>query len=309
MFTGDSSDNETDFGAFMKTMRDAFFDEVFKLDAMVVTADMGAPALDKFRGTDKYLNVGIAEQNMITVASGLALSGKKVFVYAIMPFATLRCFEIIKSTICAMNLPVTIVGVGAGFSYEDSGPTHHSTEDISVMRSLPNMTILSPSSSGMASLMASIPDTPTYVRLDRETLPEIQRGSSWDVRCPGEGLDYIIPAKTVIITTGNMVHTALKTGFGVMDIYKLKPLNERLLLKHFEGIERVVTLEEHILDGGLGSIIAEFMADNGILKPLKRIGVDKYYYDYGREHLQKLCRLDVESVTKTIQDWVQPPNM
>lgn len=295
----------------MKSMRDAFFDKVYDLmlkdkNIMVVSADMGAPSLDKIRALkDQFLNVGIAEQNMITIASGLALSGKKVFVYAIMPFATLRCYEMIKCCICLMNLPVTIVGVGAGFGYSDSGPTHHSTEDISIMRALPYMNILSPSNSDMASFMVSVPDKPAYVRLDRDVLPYINRGSSWEVRCPDEGMDYLREGKTTIITTGNMVHTALKIKkCGVLDLYKLKPVNEKLLLRHMEKMERIVTLEEHVLAGGLGSLVAEIMADNGILKPLKRIGIkDKYVYDYGRERLQEICEIDVGSITRTIQNW------
>jgi len=165
------------------SMRDAFFDQLYKIakenrDVVIVSADMGAPSLDKFRRDlgMQFFNVGIAEQSMVTVATGLALEGKKVFIYAIMPFATLRCYEPIKVNLSLMNLPVTIVGVGAGFSYDDSGPTHHATEDITVMRVLPNMTILNSSDSVMAAKLAEMScqmSSPNYVRLDREALPPI----------------------------------------------------------------------------------------------------------------------------------------
>lgn len=126
------------------TMRDAFLNRLYDIakenrDIILISADMGAPALDKFRSdlSSQFINVGIAEANLVTIATGMALSGKKVFIYAIMPFVTSRCYEMIKVDLSLMNVPVTAIGVGAGFSYDDSGPTHHSTEDISIMRTLP----------------------------------------------------------------------------------------------------------------------------------------------------------------------------
>jgi transketolase len=161
----------------MGTMRDSFFDTLYKIarrdpDVMLVDADMGAPSLDKFRRDmpAQFVNVGIAEQNAISVAAGLTLGGKKAFAYAIAPFITLRCYEQIKVNMCSMKIPVACVGVGAGFSYEDSGPTHHTTEDIAIMRALPNMTIFNVSDNIMASACAKIAyeyESPLYVRLDR----------------------------------------------------------------------------------------------------------------------------------------------
>ena len=131
----------------MITQRDAFWDEIYRLakidrDIVVISADMGAPSLDKFR-TDlpgQFVNTGIAEQNAILIASGLAKEGKKVFVYAIASFLTLNCIEKIRVQNGMMNIPINLVGVGAGFSYPDSGPTHHLIEDIAIMRSIPNIT-------------------------------------------------------------------------------------------------------------------------------------------------------------------------
>jgi len=301
----------------MITMRDAFFDEIYKIaqidrDVMIVSADFSAPSLNKFVKDfpNQYVNVGIAEQSMITLATGLALEGKKVFVYAIMPFVTLRCFELIKVDVSLMNIPMRIVGVGAGFSYEESGATHHSTEDISVMRVLPNLTILSPSDSIMAGEFAKIAcqmNTPVYIRLDRKILPTIYRkGTNFS-----DGLTKLKDGETYIIATGNMVHRALevseKIGAGVIDLYKIKPINERLLLDSISKAKRVVTLEEHLLAGGLGSIVAEIFTDNNVRIPLKRIGVhDKYYYLYGgRSNIQSILGLDENSVTKTITEWVK----
>lgn len=305
------------------SMRDAFFSKLYKIakrdkNVIVITADMGAPSLDKFREelSDQFINVGIAEQNMITIATGLALSGKKVFTYAIMPFATLRCYEITKVDLSLMNLPITIVGIGSGFSYDDSGPTHHSTEDIAVMRVLPNLTILNSSDSVMAAKFAEISykiSGPSYVRLDREILPVIYSENE-DLT---DGLKNFKSGEDIcIISTGNMVHRALEVSkklaehsvdTGVIDLYKLKPINEKLLLNSIGKAKRLVTLEEHLLIGGLGSAIVEVLADNEKTLPLKRIGIqDKYYYAYGgRNNIQSLCGLDADSITKTILEWVK----
>ncbi len=304
------------------SMRDIFFDAVYSeakkdRNIIIISADMGAPALDKFRRDLKkqFINVGIAEENMVTVASGLALAGKKVFIYAIMPFVTSRCYEMIKVDLSLMNLPVTVVGVGAGFSYDDSGPTHHSTEDMAIMRTLPNMTVLSPSDIFMTARFAKMAcgmAGPSYVRLDREVLPTIyDKDDDFS-----SGLSRLKSGKDLmIISTGNMVHIALDAAkklsmhsiaCGVIDLYKVKPINSALLLKNIAGIKRVVTLEEHLISGGLGSAIAEVLADNNRMVPLKRLAVpDKYYYAYGgRKNIQTLCRLDAKSVTKEVLDWL-----
>jgi len=304
------------------SMRDAFFNELYETalkerNIIIVSADMGAPSLDKFRRDlgNQFINVGIAEQNMITVATGLALEGKKVFVYAIMPFATSRCHEMIKVDLSLMNIPVTIIGVGAGFSYDDSGPTHHATEDIAIMRILPNMTIFSPSDSVMAGKFAETScqmTGPNYVRLDREVLPVIYRQSDTF----SDGLTSLKTGEDAcIISTGNMVHRALEVSnklaehsisVGVIDLYRIKPINEELFFDNIEKPRRIVTLEEHLLAGGMGSAIAETLIDSDKTVPLKRIGIrDKYHYVYGgRNNIQSLCGLDTDSVTRTILEWL-----
>ena len=302
----------------MKTMRDVFFDRLYEIakkdkNIILVCADMGAPSLDKFRKdlSSQFLNIGIAEQNMITVSSGLALSGKNVFAYAIMPFITLRCYEQIKIDMCAMNVPMTTVGVGAGFSYDDSGPTHHTTEDIAIMRCLPNITILNVTDNVMASACAEIAyrfDSPLYIRLDREPFQVLYKKDedfSKGLSCLREGKDLCI------VATGNMVHKALEVAeilekhsikVAVVDLYRLKPINVKTLLKFIEQSEKIVTLEENLINGGIGSIIAEVLVDNNVTIPLKRIAIpDKYCYTYGgRECIRKTIGLDTNGVVKTI---------
>jgi len=302
----------------MGTMRDAFFDKLYTLarkdtDVVLVDADMGAPSLDKFRRDlpAQFINVGIAEQNAISVAAGLAFEGKKAFAYAIAPFITLRCLEQIKVNMCSMQIPVTTIGVGAGFSYDDSGPTHHTTEDIAVIRSLPNITIMNSTDNIMAEKFAEIAcksDVPMYVRLDREPLPDIyKKGETFK-----DGISQLTKGKDIcIIATGNMVHKALEVAkilkkeminVSVVDLYRLKPVNKKLLLKYVNQSNKVVTLEEHLIDGGLGSIVAEVFVDNNITTPMKRIAIpDKYCYTYGgREAIRRTIDLDTDSVVKTI---------
>ncbi|HOK57306.1 MAG TPA: transketolase C-terminal domain-containing protein [bacterium] len=304
-----------------KTMRDSFFDRLYDLakkdkNIYLISADMGAPSLDKYRRDlkEQFINVGIAEENMVLIATGLSLCGKKAYIYAIMPFVTSRCYEMLKVDLSLMNIPVTAIGVGAGFGYDDSGPTHHCTEDITIMRVLPNFYIFSPSDSLMAYKFAEITyklKSPSYVRLDRKILPLIYKEDN-DF---SDGLSVLKEGKDFyIIGTGNMTHRAIEVAeelekyrinAGVIDLYRIKPINEQLLIKIVKNTKGVVTIEEHLLAGGMGSAVIEVLMDNGINLPVKRFGVkDRYLYAYGgRENIQKICGLDKESVVNGILEW------
>jgi len=162
----------------MKSQRDAFFDALYERAItdkriIVLTADCGAPALDRWQENipDQFINVGIAEQNMVAVAIGLALSGKRPYCYAIIPFLTGRAYDQIRVA-CMMNLPIVFVGIGAGYSYDDSGPTHHGIDDIGLMRMLPHMRILQAIDERTAAYLATLYPCPTYIRLDRDNNKE-----------------------------------------------------------------------------------------------------------------------------------------
>lgn len=304
-------------------MRDAFLGELYKYAkndrrVILVSDDFGAPSLDSFREDlpEQYINGGISEQNMVSVAAGLSLCGKLVYLYAITPFITLRCYEQLKLDICNMDLTVNIVGVGPGYGYGFAGPTHHAPEDIAVMRALPNLTTLSASDSLMAMAFAKtsyeVPG-PKYIRLDRGKTPLIYENSSTDF---SDGLTVIKSGVHIcIISTGIMVSRAVEIAEElerhsisacVVDMYKLKPVNKELLLDIISETEKVVTLEEHLINGGVGSIVAEILVDAGISKPLKRIGIpDKHFFSYGsRQFLQSKCGLDAKTVTETVLNWI-----
>lgn len=301
------------------TLRDMFWNEVYEIakedkDVIIVSADMGAPALDKFKKnfSSQYVDVGIAEQQAIAVAAGMALDGKKVFAYAIAPFITLRCYEHIRVCLAAMNVPVTLVGVGAGFSYDDSGPTHHSVEDLSALRILPNLEINNITDGVMASAFARLShkmDHPNYIRLDRKAKVDIyEKHTDFSA-----GVAVLKESTEIyIVASGNMVDNALEVAknlekqsinVGVIDLYTL-PINDDLFLEKIAGSKRLITLEEHTLPGGMGSAVCEVLSDNGVAVPVKRLGLDfskDYCYNYGgRENIQSLYGLDVNSITKTI---------
>ncbi|CAB5139633.1 Transketolase, C-terminal section (EC [Olavius algarvensis associated proteobacterium Delta 3] len=303
------------------SQRDAFWGRVFELakenkDVLLVIADMGAPALDTFRVelNAQYIDVGIAEQQALAVAAGLAMEGKKVFAYAIAPFISLRCYEHIRVNLASMNVPVTLVGVGAGTSYDDSGPTHHAVDDVSALRILPNLRIHNITDSVMARAFADICcdiEYPNYLRMDRKWLPDIYE-DGFDFSA---GMSTLLPGKdAMIVATGNMVHRAMEVAetlrgngadIGVADVFTF-PIPQKALLEAIQDAGRIITLEEHNLAGGLGSAVCEIMADHGMLKPVKRVGMDfsrKYCYRYGgREHIQSLYGLDKESLLRTAEE-------
>ncbi len=302
-------------------IRDAFFNEVYTIaskdpNVIFLTADMGAFSLDAFKKdlSSQYINVGVAEQNLVSIAAGLALGGKKVFIYSIAPFVTQRCYEQIKIDLSCMRLPVTIIGSGPGITYSSDGPTHHAIQDVAIMRALPEMTILNPSDPATATAAARISyknDGPVYVRIDKGKLPllydneeDFSNGSA----LLKKGCDLMI------IATGIMVHQAFKVvdelakhsiDAGIIDLYRIKPINEELLLSVIEKSNRIVTLEEHSIIGGIGSAICEILVDRGKALPLKRIAIeDKNCVGYGdREWMHSFYGLGVNSITKTILEW------
>jgi transketolase len=318
---------------FIIGMRDAYFDvlyQIFKRDknAIFVTADNGAPTLDKFASDfpDQYYQVGIAEQQMMGLAAGLAVEGRKVYTYAIAPFVTQRIAEFVKLDQCAMNVPIVNIGVGAGYSYDIMGPTHHTVEDIALMRSYPNLKIYSPSDAILGTQLAEYchkDPAPQYIRFDRAGIPNLYGDRTLNI---DDGMAVLNPSgddknrRVVIFATGRMVHNAMdiaeklpKTaGINptVVDVFRLKPLNNDLLLKIVGQHSHIVTYEEHYLNGGLGSIIVEALIDNspkGFPKPILRIGApDQFTFDLGgRQVIWKKYGLDSDSAAKKIAAWLK----
>ena len=303
--------------------RDIFIEEIYKAakqdkDIYFLNADLGAQALDVFREEmpDQFIHVGISEQNMMDVAAGLALEGKKVYTYAMAPFVSLRCYEQIKVALASMKLPVTIIAVGVGYSYAPAGPTHYATEDVSCMRALAGIEILNPTDNHSAIHAAKLTiDQPAlrYIRLDRQALQEVYQPN--DVRLDAGLIEIEKGDELCIIAKGVMVQQALQVrsellkegiSIGVVDAYKIKPINKPEFNKIMQTYQKIVSLEEHFLSGGLGSIVAETLADLSMLKPLKRLGVEDHYYleNGDRHYLQTMAGIDVPSITESIRSFL-----
>ncbi|TSC88513.1 MAG: transketolase [Microgenomates group bacterium Gr01-1014_7] len=301
-------------------MRDAFFEELFQIasidrDVILLMADQGAQTMKKFEEKipDQLINVGIAEQNMISVAAGLALCGKKVFVHAIANFTTLRCYEQIKVDLSIMNLPVTIAGVGAGFTYGSDGPTHHANQDIAAMRAIPGIRILNASDivslSAFPHLAYQIPKL-TYIRFDKGNYIALYNKNHNFL----DGMYEVVKGTdTVIISTGIMVHQAVKIAnqfkskVGVIDIYQLKPLNEEKLHKLLSSYKKIVVLEEHLSYGGLATIVADMLADYSLNKGFLRIGLpDENIFIYGdRNYMHKQIGISYPQIIKKIDKFLK----
>lgn len=278
-----------------------------------MTADHSAFGLAKLREhfPRQYFNVGIAEQNMISVAAGLALSGFKVFAYSIVNFITLRCLEQISVDLSGMRLPVTLIGVGAGFTYSSDGPTHHGLQDIAAMASVPNINIYNSSDPVSTAAFASLACGavgPNYIRIEKGVLPVLY-SLQHDF---AEGLDVLRPGRDImIISTGIMTARALELAkeleqysihAGVMDVYRLKPFNADQLTDCLQGVSRVVTIEENLMTGGLGSMVSVALHDKNLLIPLQRIAVPDqhcFYYD-DREKMQEFYGISKRQVLKLI---------
>ncbi|MDD3012225.1 MAG: transketolase C-terminal domain-containing protein [Candidatus Gastranaerophilales bacterium] len=261
----------------------------------LITPDLGFYILEKFaeKFPERFLNVGIAEQNAIGIASGLALSGKHVYIYSIIPFITMRCFEQIRLDIAYMNTNVKIIGVGAGLSYGAAGTTHHSVEDIAIMRSLPNMTVCCPGDPAEVNALIKQSfhyDGPMYFRLAKSNEPvinnkEIILGKASIIK---EGSDL------AVITTSNM----LEAGFllindleqdnkkaSLISMHTIKPIDKELILNLIDRNIPIITIEEHNIIGGLGSAVAEIIAESSKPAKFKRIGIpDKFSHYVGSQN-------------------------
>jgi len=307
----------------MKDLRDAFFDTIFDIacldkNVIVITDDMGAFSLETFKKKlpKQFINIGIAEQNMIGVAAGLAMNGKKVYCYGIASFMTARCFEQIKIDLCLMNLPVVIVTVGGGYTYGSDGPTHHAPIDISMIRLLPEMSILSPCDSVSTEACARASyryDKPMYVRIERGKLPCIYA----QMDNPIDSAIYNLKqgSDITIISTGYMSHKCIETvnlldssgiKAALYDMVCIAPVNKTALFNIIDASKKIVTVEEGYITGGLGSLISDFMADNCLNKPLLRIGAPHpHIVECGdRDWILSRMGLDNDTIVQRIKKWI-----
>jgi transketolase len=263
-------------------MRNAFADELTKLGnedprVVMLSGDIGNRLFDKFRNAhaERFFNCGVAEANMMGVAAGMAMSGLRPIAYTITPFVTTRCLEQIRVDVCYHEAPVTIVAVGAGLSYAGLGPTHHSCEDISFLRSIPNMIVICPGDSWevRAALRAAMgQNQPVYIRIGKKGEPLVHDRIPEDFAI-GRAITIEDGSDVCLLSTGNMLpetievaHQLKQKGVSAkaVSFHTVKPLDDVCLEKAFRDFRLVATIEEHSLIGGLGGAVAEWVIDNAI---------------------------------------------
>ena len=295
-------------------MRDAYFSALAELGAgdervWALTGDLGIGLFDEFErvAPGRYLNVGIAEQNLVGVAAGLAYAGKLPFAYSIAPFVTSRPHDQIRVDVALPAANVKLVGVGGGVAYGTLGPTHHAIEDIALMRCLPNMTVLTPGDPGeayRATLAAAAHDGPVYLRLGKNGEPrELADDAEFAI---GRALRLSVGDDVAILSAGAILPEARRaaglleargvsvslTHFGTV-----KPLDTQAVAEA-AATGSVVTIEEHTVIGGFGGAVAEALAELGCAARLHRVGLrDVFAHEVGsRAHLIAHHRLDAGAV-------------
>jgi len=303
-------------------MRKAFIRELTELagkdkDIILLTGDLGFSLFEEFkeRFPNQFLNVGVSEQCMIGIAAGLAIEGKKVFVYSIITFLLYRAFEQIRNDLCYQRLPVKLIGAGGGFSYGAQGGTHHAVEDLAVATSIPEMMVFAPGDALEVKkiIESSLSFTlPCYVRLNKlensvmhskKSIKKFKIGSPLKVKMDSNNI--------AIFAIGNMLSLAVETSNileskgiknSVYSIHTLKPINQNDFIKIIKDSEIIVILEEHIDNSGLKAIINNSIVKYALTKRVLSFNLpDKFIHIVGNQaYLRKQFALTSEEICKRI---------
>lgn len=283
---------------------------------MCVIGDTGFSVFENFEKEfgERFVNVGIAEQNFVSFGAGLAAMGMKPYIYNVVSFMTLRSLEQIELDICYQENPVVLVGVGGGHSYGPAGPTHHAYFDIGMMRMMPNMTVVCPADpvEMRAVMLASeCYNKPLYIRIGRSVDPIIHEGEI-DFYI-GKALKMQEGTDGVLFATGTMVKDALQVlsllqqkgiALTLYSMHTIKPLDEECVMEALTQYPAIFTLEEHSKIGGLGSAVEEILVSQMANKNIKfrKFGFPDMFAPVtgSREYLNKLYGIDAESVAGQI---------
>jgi transketolase len=301
-------------------MRNAFADELLKVaerDSRVVflSGDIGNRLFDKFKAAfpDRFYNCGVAEQNMMGMAAGLAMCGLRPICYTITPFTTTRCLEQIRVDVCYHHVPVVIAGVGAGLCYAELGATHHACEDIAFLRMLPTMSVVCPGDpiEARCALDAAVRHSgPVYLRMGKKgepvvhaARPEFAIGRAITI---AEGTDVALlstgtPLPTVVAAAQKLREQGISSR--VVSFHTVKPLDVALLAEVFANYAVVATIEEHSIMGGLGGAVAEWLADRDPERArLLRLGTrDEFLHEAAdEEYARRHFGLDLEGITQSV---------
>jgi len=303
--------------------RKAFTDKLIELaqqdkDIVALTSDArGSVTLDKYAELlpQQFVELGIAEQNSVGVAVGMALSGKKSFVCGPACFYSARSFEQVKVDVAYMRSNVKIIGVSGGVSYGALGTTHHSLNDIAMMRTLPDMTVVLPCDVTQTQLMTEALATfngPVYVRMGRGAVPDVYSESKPEFII-GKANTLLEGNDITIIGTGETVYHCLQAGkmlaekgikVRVLDMHTIKPLDYKAIEKSAKETKRIVVVEEHYVKGGLGSAVAEWVVENYPI-PVKIIGFPDENAVHGTSgELFKYYGLDTNGIVNSVNQFL-----
>ena len=300
-------------------MRNAFADEVTNLAAedhriVLLSGDIGNRLFDKLRENtpQQFLNCGIAEGNMMSVAAGMGLCGLRPIVYTITPFTTTRCLEQIRVDVAYHNSPVIIVGTGSGLSYASLGPTHHSLEDFAILRAIPNIQILAPwdAPSLRVSLRQALgSNVPTYIRIGKKGEKDITPISN--VPSIGTGLTLQQGHEFCIVATGTIAHETIKVSQMLKEVgyehelvllHTIKPTSTRAIESIVQRHKHVFVIEEHSKIGGLGESSEVINSRSGSLCKMTTFGTyDCFLPNVGcQEYALKYFKIDAQTIFKKI---------
>ncbi|KZD05692.1 transketolase family protein [Thalassospira xiamenensis] len=304
-------------------MRTAFADEITKLGVedprvVLLSGDIGNRMFDDFKAQSgsRFLNCGIAEANMMSMAAGMALSGLRPVIYTITPFTTTRCLEQIRVGVCYHKAPVIIVGTGSGLSYSSLGPTHHSLEDVAILRTLPGMIVFSPADK--AELRAGLrealkQDKPVYIRLGKKNEPQVHSdeldhsltlGKSTTIR---EGSDVcLIGSGNILPEVVSAADALAESGVSahVESFHTVKPLDTERLSHLFERFSLVAVSEEHSIIGGLNSAVAQWMVEQPAKPGTKLVSIatrDEFLHEIGNhDFARRHFGIDAKSIKERV---------
>lgn len=307
-------------------MRNAAIDAVKELakndrNVVLISGDLGFGVLDTFRNEmpEQYFNAGICEQNMSSMAAGMALEGKRVYTYSIGNFPTLRCIEQIRNDICYHSANVTIMAVGGGFAYGSLGMSHHATEDIAIMRSLPNMRVFTPADAWEAKMIvykAAELESPCYIRLNKGGEPDIhQSGAKLEDYKIGQAIQLRKGQDICLMSSGAITIEAVKAAqvleyqgveATVYSFPSIKPIDSEVIKESVEKYKYIFTIEEHNVIGGFGSAVAEIMAEAGGGGKLVRIGLPDTYSSIvgSQSYLRHVYHMDSQAIVEKVIETV-----
>lgn len=305
-------------------MRTAFIDALSALadedpSVVLITGDLGFGVFDDFRArhADQFINMGVAEQNMAGVAAGLALTGHTVFTYSIGNFPTLRALEQVRNDVCYHRANVKIVTVGGGLAYGALGPSHFATEDIAILRALPEMTVVAPGDPvEVSQLVPQIAHHagPVYLRLGRAGEPTVHEPDA-EIKL-GEPAVARTGSDVLLLTTGGMLQVAMEAAdllhrggieAQVVSVHTVKPLAGRAIVDMANRFAAVITCEEHVPNGGLGSAVSEVLLEAGT-----RVGFARFALPAGfptgvgsQEHMRSINGIDATALVSRARDLLQ----